>query len=561
MRILLLTHAFNSLAQRLFVELAERGHALSVELDINDRVSEEAVDLFRPELVLAPYLRRRIPAAVWQRCRCLVVHPGPVGDRGPSALDWAILEGAQDWGVTCLEATHDYDAGPVWAAAGCSLRPAAKGSLYRGEVTEAAVAAVMTAIDRLAAGATPLPVDPSAPGLRGWRPAMRQADRVLDWAQDDTATVLRKIRSADGRPGLRDEIDGLDCFLHDAWPAGGLRGVPGTLLARCHDAVARATADGAVWIGHLRRAAAGGAPALKLPAAAVLGGRLDPALPEMPTGYDDIRYREADGVGHLHFDFYNGAMSVARCRRLLAAYRAALARPTRVIVLWGGRDFWSNGMDLAAIEAADSPADESWASINAIDDLAEALIRTENRLTIAALQGNAGAGGVFLALAADRVLARAGIVLNPHYKNMGNLYGSECWTYLLPRRVGRERAEALTEARLPMGTAAAERMGLVDAAIAGDVPAFRHAVAAQARAAAADPGLPRRLADKARIRQEDEATRPLAAYRTEELEKMKLNFYGFDPSYHVARYHFVNKSPLARTPLHLARHRGPRRHH
>ena len=56
------------------------------------------------------------------------------------------------------------------------------------------------------------------------------------------------------------------------------------------------------------------------------------------------------------------------------------------------------------------------------------------------MQGNAGAGGVFLALAADQVWARHGVVLNPHYKNMGNLYGSEYWTYLLPRRAeGRAR--------------------------------------------------------------------------------------------------------------------------
>ena len=39
---------------------------------------------------------------------------------------------------------------------------------------------------------------------------------------------------------------------------------------------------------------------------------------------------------------------------------------------------------------------------------------------------------------------------------------------------------------------------------------------------------------------------------------MKLNFYGFDPSYHVARYHFVFKVPRSRTPLFLARHRAVR---
>ncbi len=69
--------------------------------------------------------------------------------------------------------------------------------------------------------------------------------------------------------------------------------------------------------------------------------------------------------------------------------------------------------------------------------LREEILATDTQLTIAALRGNAAAGGVFLALAADTVLARRGIVLNPHYRNMGNLYGSEYWTYLLPKRLRR----------------------------------------------------------------------------------------------------------------------------
>ncbi len=52
------------------------------------------------------------------------------------------------------------------------------------------------------------------------------------------------------------------------------------------------------------------------------------------------------------------------------------------------------------------------------------------------------------------------------------------------------------------------------------------------------------------------AEKPLEAYRAEELERMRKNFYGFDPSYHVARYNFVHKVPKSRTPLTLARHRA-----
>ena len=36
MRILLLTHSFNSLAQRVYCELVELGHELSIEFDIGD---------------------------------------------------------------------------------------------------------------------------------------------------------------------------------------------------------------------------------------------------------------------------------------------------------------------------------------------------------------------------------------------------------------------------------------------------------------------------------------------------------------------------------------------
>jgi putative two-component system hydrogenase maturation factor HypX/HoxX len=58
-------------------------------------------------------------------------------------------------------------------------------------------------------------------------------------------------------------------------------------------------------------------------------------------------------------------------------------------------------------------------------------------------------------------------------------------------------------------------------------------------------------------RARDEALKPLAAYREEELAQMRRNFYGFDPSYHIARHHVVRKSPASWTPRHLARHREP----
>jgi putative two-component system protein, hydrogenase maturation factor HypX/HoxX len=564
MRILLLTHSFNSLSQRLWCELGGAGHEVSVEYDVNDRVTEEAVALWRPDLVVAPFLKRRIPDSVWRRVRCIVIHPGIRGDRGPSALDWAIARGETTWGVTALEANGEMDAGDIWASVDFRMREATKSSLYRNEVTEAAVAALHTTLARIGEGARPQTLAAADPAIRGRsRPAMRQSDRAIDWKADGTAAILRKLRAADGAPGVLDEVEGLPAYLYDGHAEGRLGGgVPGAVIAQRDGAILRATTDGAVWITHLRRADDDACP-FKLPAVAALGPRLAhvPEVPLAPSALVDyatwrpIRYEEAGPVGYLHFAFYNGAMSTAQCAALADAYRYARDRPTRVIVLTGGSDFWSNGIDLNRIEAAEHPAEESWRNIVAMDDLVREIIVTDRQWTIAALHGNAGAGGVFLALAADCIYARNGVILNPHYKAMGNLYGSEYWTYLLPRRVSNERARAITESRLPLSAPRAAALGLIDAHFGDTTEGFRAIVRARAQALATDGRLARRLAAKKARRSIDEARKPLAAYRAEELERMKLNFFGFDPSYHVARYHFVHMVPRSRTPLYLASHR------
>lgn len=553
MRILLLAHAFNSLTQRLWCELAERGHALSLELDISDEVTDEAVSLYAPELVIAPFLKRAIPERVWRRVPCLIVHPGIPGDRGPAALDWAVLEGRRDWGVTVLEASAEFDAGDVWASAGFAMRAATKASLYRDEVAEAAVRAVLAALERRAAGGRATPLAALEPATAGrWHPPLRVAERRIDWQADTTAQALVKLRAADSSPGIADEILGVPCRLFDAQAAAAVPGArAGAWLARDGESLLRATRDGALWIGHARREEAG---AFKLPALAACPAAA--ALPVAEAGAaDPIRYREADGVGYLAFDFYNGAMSTRLCCRLAEALDAAAARPTRVLVLEGGRDFWSNGVHLNVIEAAESPADESWRNIEAIDDVAERIVRIGDKLTVATVRGNAGAGGAFLALAADRVWMRPGVVLNFHYRNMGNLYGSELWTYTLPRRVGADVAARVMGERQPLLGRQAATLGLADEAFGADAAAFAAEVGERALRLASANDYAAQLDDKRARRAADEATRPLAAYRAAELERMRRSFYGFDTSYHVARHRFVHKAPHSWTARHLARHR------
>ncbi|MBN4058324.1 hydrogenase maturation protein [Mariprofundus ferrooxydans] len=557
MRILLLTHAFNSLTQRLFVALQQDKHDVTIEFDINDETAQEAIDLFQPDLIVAPYLKRAIPDSIWQKYTCLIVHPGIVGDRGPSSLDWTILNHGNTWGVTVLQANAEMDAGDIWANIEFPMRDATKASIYRNEVTSAAVFAVQQAVANYnTPDFQPTPLKQKLLSAKGkLRPLMAQNVRRINWQNDNTATILQKIRCADGFPGVRDTLFGREVFLYDAHEAKGLQGEAGEVIARSGLAICRATIDGAIWIGHVKDKTHH--HAFKLPATVLFADKVEGlfVVPE-DEGYQQIWYEEDKDVGYLHFPFYNGAMSTGQCEDLLAAYQQATKQNTKVIVLMGGADFWSNGIHLNMIEAAKSPADESWANINAMNDLSEAIIRTTSHIVISAMQGNGGAGGVFLARAADEVWAHESIILNPHYKDMGNLYGSEYWTYLLPKYCGQAHAKRITQARLPMGVKEALDLGLLNDVITGEKTAFIAAVKAKAAALATQDNIYAMLQEKEVQRDQDEANKPLSAYREEELRRMKKNFYGFDPSYHVARYNFVYKVCKSRTPLTLANHRN-----
>lgn len=560
MRILLIATAFNSLAQRVHAELADAGHELEVVVAAcGEREVRAAVfgpgggdgpdPVPRFDLCVAPMLTTAIPEDVWRALPCLIVHPGPPGDRGPASLDWALHRGAETWGVTVLQAVAEMDSGPIWASAGFRIPPGvSKSDVYRGELADAASIAVHEAVRRFAAG-----LSPRARHEFVTRGPFPQSLRRIDWYADSTERASALLRAADSGPGVLDRVGGFEFYLYGGEPEYALRGRPGTLLATRTGAVCRATADGAVWISHAKpKRRPGGAPGVKLPAALALAGHVG-HLPECP-GSPEIAYRERGEVGMLSFGFPGGATSTEQCRRLLNALRHATTRRTRVLVLGGRRDFFGNGVHLGVIEAADDPAAESWANINAIDDLVEAVLRTTDRLVVAAMGGNAAAGGAMLGLAADEVWLRRGVVLNPHYRLMG-LYGSEYWTYLLPRRVGRAEADRLMAAALPVSAASAVRGGLADRVLDVAPEDFTEAVWTNAFELAAAPDLSARITEKAERLARDEDACGLERYRRDELARMRAIFDDPYAPYHALRAAFVRKAVPERTPEHLRRAR------
>ena len=553
MRVMLLCSSFNGLSQRAWIDLRNAGHDVVVQLGADSTAMRAAVSAFDPELIICPFLRERVPDDVWMRRRTIIIHPGPVGDRGASSLDWAITEGAPTWGVTALQAVGEMDAGPVWAARTFRLArtPRRKSSLYNGPVADAACDLIREVVAKASDPAfVPLSVDYRAADVVGRpRPTMRQSDRTFCWA-DPTDHIVRRIRAADGSPGVRTTLLGQAAYVYDAHPGRPLSaGEPGSIAARRHGGVLVRTGDGAVWIGQVRLSDPTRGPSIKLPATVALCDHLT-GVPEVldppgqspdQAGFRDIDYQRVGPVGVLSFDFYNGAMSSGDCRRLATALRRAAALDTRVLVIRGGETF-SNGIHLNVIEAAANPATEAWHNINAINDVCREIITCTNQIVVAAVAGNAGAGGGMLPLGADRVVLRDGVVLNPHYRTMG-LYGSEYWTYVLPRRVGDDEARRLTEQCQPIGAEEATCIGLADRLVPGSREEFDQTVSEYAAALATRDDYDRLLEAKCARRVEDERRRPLDTYRAQELAEMSRDMYGDRHNFAATRRAFVTKQP------------------
>ena len=241
-------------------------------------------------------------------------------------------------------------------------------------------------------------------------------------------------------------------------------------------------------------------------------------------------------VGHLYFEAYNGAMDLAHLERLLEAYQGlANSAEVRLILLWGGEEFFSNGIDLLSIDQRYNPTLLAYRNLKGINRFIEALLTNDKQLLMAGLRGPAAAGGVMLALAADLRYAAPSVVLNPHYVNMG-LSGSEYFSLLLPQLVGLGRAQALLLEAAPLSAEQAVRLGLLHETIAPAI--FKEELTIRAEFLA-NHQFEARLATKNLL---------LGPVRQQMLESVKAELLVMkslcdQPGFAQARADFINKKP------------------
>ena len=538
MKILLLCTAFNSQTQAVYTTLKERGNDVVVSFSISEVQMLEEIEAFNPELILCPFLKAYLPASIYEKYPTYIFHPGPRGDRGPNALEYALKSHTKEWGLVILRANSEYDGGNIYAEVGFKVRDTYKASLYRQEIVQASLEALDTLFESIEKD------ECKAQELNPIHERFTQAKRAIDWGKDSTQTIIDKINLSDSLPGVQDEILGVKCYLYGVHKEDIFTGEPKEILAKRDGAICLGTCDGAVWISHLKEV--GG---FKLPATYVLKEKLQGVKEErLPLVFDkayetfyEVSVEKRDNVAYLYFNFHNGAMSAAQCIRLKYAVEY-LKTECEVLVLVGGLDFFSNGIHLNILEDSEKQGEDGWANINAMNDLVRAILYADEVVTVASFARNAGAGGVFMGLACDYVVACEGVVLNPHYKTLG-LSGSEYHSYTLAKRVGEEKAKSLLNECLPVSVSYAKEIGMVDVIFArkGYYEALHHFVSTKYN--------DDYIWDKQDYLEENTAT--IEAYKEKELEVMHPEFWDEKSEFHTLRQEFVYKVCPRKTPQRL----------
>ncbi|KAI5204778.1 ClpP/crotonase [Aureobasidium subglaciale] len=490
-----------------------------------------------------------------------------------------------------------------------------KSNLYRGDVTRAAVSATLAALDRVQLAfqeqvtRTIADIDDwsrvaskleakaeykTASVTAGERfhggptaplPLLKAAQRDFDINRHTARMISRLIRASDSQPGCLTKFFGPSLYIYGAFVEDGehmanIDVKPGTIIGTRNDAVCFKTIDNkGIWITHARRVKRKTDATLwpKLPAVLLLTeiGIIDiikvpQLLPTLLTDFSRVEYptfqeifvnydyiTTGQRIAYVTFEFYNGAMSTSQCQHVCAALRSILnthteTSPLSAVVLLGG-SYFSNGIHLNVIEAASDPAYESWANINAMNEVVLLILQdfaARNIATVAVLRGNAAAGGVALAAAADLVIAGENVVINPAYRALG-LSGSEYHTITYQGRVGHATARHLLRDMLPISAQRAKAIGLVDVVLPGYGDILDKEIHTHISSLISNH---QPLGSwKCEL---DLSTPALATARMQELAEMAKDFWSARSiRYHSRRRDFVRKIKPTKTPLRFAEHR------
>jgi methionyl-tRNA formyltransferase len=217
---------------------------------------EAAADLagLEPDLMVMAFVTLKVPENVLAvpTHGTIQYHPSLLPrHRGPSAINWAIIQGDETAGIAIFWPDDGLDTGPVLMLKEVAIAPDdTLGSLYFDKLFPLGVEAMIESVDLVREGRAPkiAQIEEQAT-YESW---CRAEDVEIDWSRP-VRDVHNLIRGADPRPGAWTTIDGARVQILDAQRIDEDPGAaPGQVLAVDGDRVVVAAAGGAIAVGVVR---------------------------------------------------------------------------------------------------------------------------------------------------------------------------------------------------------------------------------------------------------------------------------------------------------------------
>jgi methionyl-tRNA formyltransferase len=213
-----------------------------------------ALQAYSPDLAVVAAYGKILPKAVLDvpRYGCINVHASLLPKyRGAAPIQWAILRGETETGITIMQMNEQMDAGDILLQQSTAIGDDETYGELQARLADFGAGVLLEALHRLRAGMLAArPQDPAAVTLA---PTISKEDGRIDWARPAVG-IARMVRAFNPWPSAYTQLGGALLKIHRAQATAAPAAAPAGTVTTAGAGIAVATADGTLVITELQLA-------------------------------------------------------------------------------------------------------------------------------------------------------------------------------------------------------------------------------------------------------------------------------------------------------------------
>lgn len=223
---------------------------------LRDQAAIDQFNAIEPELCVMAFVTDIVPMDMINSPAkgTIQYHPSLLPlHRGPSSINWPIVAGETETGLTIFWPDDGLDTGPVLLQKTTEISPDdTLGSVYFQRLFPMGVDAMVEAIDLVREGKAPRIVqDESKATYEGW---FKAKEAQIDWSKPGRE-IYNLVRGSDPSPGASTTVNGQGVIFYDASFSDGTQSArPGVVFQVSDEGADIAVTGGTLRIGRIRGA-------------------------------------------------------------------------------------------------------------------------------------------------------------------------------------------------------------------------------------------------------------------------------------------------------------------